>query len=138
MMDKIAKIKAEIERRITSKEIYVYSVREYEHLLSFIDSIEDESIILTEEILKKNGFDFNPPPRYKYPYWSKLFTASDGRCYHFQIHMEQGEREILMTVMPLASNDGPKQPTCYLPHPKFVYQLQDSLNLFNIPNIIKV
>jgi hypothetical protein len=99
---------------------------------------KEEPIILTEEMLKKNGFLLNPRPRYNPPYWSKLFTASDGREYLCKINMEQKIRETLMTIMPLASNDGVGQPTCYLPHPKTVQQLQDSLRLFNIKDIIEV
>ena len=76
--------------------------------------------------------------RYNPPYWSKLFTASDGREYLCEINMEQKIREILMTIMPLQSNDGAGQPTCYLPHPKTVQQLQDSIRLFNIKDIIEV
>jgi len=100
--------------------------------------LQEEPIILTEEILKKNGFRLNPRPRYNTPYWSKLFTASDRREYLCKINMEQKIRETLMTIVPLASNDGVGQPTCYLPHPKTVQQLQDSLRLFNIKDIIEV
>lgn len=104
---------------------------------ALLDSTQDEPVIITEEILKKNGFALNPRPRYKEPFWSKLFTASDGRMYYFKINMEQKIREILMTVMPLASNK-PSQPTCYLPHPKTIQQLEKSLRLFNIKYVIKV
>ena len=102
-----------------------------------INSLQEEPIILTEEILKKNGFRLNPRPRYNPPYWSKLFTASDGREYLCKINMEQKIREILMTVIPLASNE-PSQPTCLLPHPKTIQQLEKSLRLFNIKYIIEV
>jgi len=155
MTDKVQKIRAEIERRIAfQKECIKNSCRltgrpeeeiilEYKQLLSFINSLEvkeekEEPIILTEEMLKKNGFLLNPRPRYNPPYWSKLFTASDGREYLCKINMEQKIRETLMTIVPLASNDGVGQPTCYLPHPKTVQQLQDSLRLFNIKDIIEV
>jgi hypothetical protein len=139
---------AEIERRLKEYRTYPdYQIdsnyMELCDILSFLNTLEvkeekEEPIILTEEMLKKNGFLLNPRPRYNPPYWSKLFTASDGREYLCKINIEQKIRETLMTIMPLASNDGVGQPTCYLPHPKTVQQLQDSLRLFNIKDIIEV
>ena len=104
---------------------------------ALLDSLQEEPVILTEEILKKNGFELKPRPRYKEPFWSKLFTAYDGRMYYFKINMEQ-RVETLMTVAPLATDDGHGHPTCYLPHPKTIQQLEKSLRLFNIKYVIKV
>ena len=120
-------------------ETDVIDVANIDSAVEFIvNSLQEEPIILTEEILKKNGFRLNPRPRYNPPYWSKLFTASDGREYFCKINMEQQIRETLMVVMPLASNDGHGQPTCLLPYPKTIQQLGKSLRLFNIKYVIEV
>ena len=146
MTDKVQKIKDWISKEqdglMDAQGNFEYPEHEGAyHILcnldAYIDSLQEEPVILTEEILKKNGFKLNPRPRYKEPFWSELFTASDGRKYYFKINMEQ-RVETLMTIEPLATDDEHGHPTCYLPHPKTIQQLEKSLRLFNIKYVIKV
>ena len=136
MTDKIELIYKQIEE---IKSQYPSSAKtlhfELDNLLDYIESMQETPIILTEEILKKNGFNLYAPPRYKDAYWAKLFESSDGRDYYVIIYMEQ-QIETLMTIEQSATSDGKGHPTCYLPHPKTVQQLQNSLRLFKIKGII--
>jgi len=99
--------------------------------------LEKEPIILTEQILKKNGFKLYAPPRYKEVFWSKIFEDKEKNGYVFDIYMVQ-RHEHLMTITPLASSDGKGHPDLHFPHPKTVQQLQKSLELLDIKDIIKV
>ena len=67
----------------------------------------------------------------------KIYEDKEENQYVFYIYMEQGV-EHLLTVTPLATSDGKGHPDCHLPHPKTVQQLQNSLRLFGIEDIIRV
>ena len=110
---------------------------ELDNLIDFIDAMQEVPIILTEEILKKNGFKLYAPPRYKEAFWSKIYEDKEENEYVFNIYMDQIV-EHLLTVTPLATSDGKGHPDCHLPHPKTVQQLQNSLRLFGIEDIIRL
>lgn len=104
---------------------------------AFIDAMQEVPILLTEEILKINGFKLYAPPRYKEAFWSRIYKGKEENEYVFCVYMEQ-RVEHLLTVTPLATSEGKGHPDCHLPHPQTVQQLQNSLRLFGIEDIIRV